>query len=59
MLTVYNLSDFISMVTPQTRGYKNVPKLYFWYFSANQGHGYECHFMTNGQNVKSKVAKEA
>ena len=54
---MYNYPNFLSLVTPQNRGYNT--KLISDILSADQGHGYECQFMTNGQNVKSKVAKEA
>ena len=30
----------------------------FRIFFGRQGHGYDCHFMTNGQKVKSKASKE-
>ena len=53
-----NYPDFLLMVTPQNRGYNTM-----WHQAdsdifGRQGHGYDCHFMTNGQKVKSKVSKE-
>ena len=57
---MYNYPDFLSMVTPQNRGYNTMwHQADFWYFSSDQGHGYECNFMIKGQNVKIKVEKEA